>query len=524
MATVKGENMSRLRKGQKAKPKSHSHKVEWSRLSAIALENFKRFPKLPPVHLKPLTFITGPNSSGKSSFIQGLVLLKQSLEATTAVGQLVFDDLVKLGSFDRVVCDQADEPKTTFSVCIYLSLQGHEADCRRDLGKAYSATRILFSFAKESRSDDLCANAVLHALDLDLVNEDGSIEPFLRFERPNISSQVDDVEYLVKKKSEWFTKPFKGDLRVSNGRRWKPEARTIFHAAFEGLLPVALETTVRRATKKSTTKGTDRMPVSTTVRLPLSIPNPFVGFAVRNARLALTNGLFYVGPLRVEPQFIYAQTSKRIGVRGEDAISYLRANRSLRVHQGTPTRKCKELHACVDQWLKHLHICEGMHFQEHGDIYFEPLAGKRHLPEVGCGVGQILPLIIECLAALPGSTVLLEQPEIHLHQSLQAGLCDFLLVQMQRGVRIVVETHSEIMIQRLRRRIAEDKKGDLHGLCKVLFVGMASTAFVDVGIDSVGNVSSWPDMFFDQGIQEMKALAEAQASRDVAERGADNED
>jgi excinuclease UvrABC ATPase subunit len=122
---VKGQRARKTKK--KAKRAIKRPGTRWSTLSAVSLRNFKRFAHLPPVSLSPLTFVTGPNNSGKSSLIQSLVLLKQSLEATTSVEQLVFDDMVKLGSFDRLMCDTASDPPDAFEICIHISLDPEQA-------------------------------------------------------------------------------------------------------------------------------------------------------------------------------------------------------------------------------------------------------------------------------------------------------------------------------------------------------------------------------------------------------------
>ena len=515
--TVKGPRGRKSKK--KAKPSAKRPRTTWSRLSAVSLRNFKRFAHLPSVLLSPLTFVTGPNSSGKSSLIQSLVLLKQSLEATTSVEQLVFDDMVKLGSFDRLICDTPSDPPDSFEICIHVSLEGFGDNCKKDVGKEYAKACVSFIFAKESRLKKDVTSSVLQELHVGLVDEDGTVVPFITFTRVGslkdrqvhyeiIGSEhhTGRIEYAVEQKSEWFTKRFIADM----GGKVPWDLDEGVTAAFDRLLPVGFRAPMKSDTQKVAKSRRTNQPKSISIDLPLEIPNPFVQFVINEARTILSSSLFYVGPLRVEPEFLYTQTSKRIGVRGEDSMAYLRANRSRLVSKGMPSGDTDSLLDCVDKWLINLKVSEGLRFEEQGDIYFEPMTGDRHLPEVGCGVGQILPVIVQCLASEPGSTILLEQPEIHLHQSLQAGMCDFFLAQMRRGIRIVVETHSEIMIQRLRRRIAEDTTGEIHRRCKVFFVPRESTEFVDIGIDPAGHVAVWPEMFFDQGIAEMRALAEAQ--------------
>ena len=88
---------------------------------------------------------------------------------------------------------------------------------------------------------------------------------------------------------------------------------------------------------------------------------------------------------------------------------------------------------------------------------------SRHSPEVlltdvGFGVSQILPVLALCFCVSPTSTVILEQPDIHLHPNVQAGLADvFIDAWKNRNVQVLFESHSEHLLRRLQRRIAEGK-------------------------------------------------------------------
>ena len=79
------------------------------------------------------------------------------------------------------------------------------------------------------------------------------------------------------------------------------------------------------------------------------------------------------------------------------------------------------------------------------------------ITDVGFGVSQILPVLVLCFYAPKGSTIILEQPEIHLHPAVQAGLADVLIdAYKRRDVQIIVESHSEHFLRRLQRRVAEE--------------------------------------------------------------------
>ena len=82
-----------------------------------------------------------------------------------------------------------------------------------------------------------------------------------------------------------------------------------------------------------------------------------------------------------------------------------------------------------------------------------------HLVDIGFGVSQILPVIIQSLLAKSGSVILIEQPEIHIHPKMQSELADFFIsLAKEKNKRFIIETHSEAFLKRLRRRMAEHSK------------------------------------------------------------------
>jgi predicted ATPase len=81
----------------------------------------------------------------------------------------------------------------------------------------------------------------------------------------------------------------------------------------------------------------------------------------------------------------------------------------------------------------------------------------ENVADVGYGISQVLPVIVQGLLTRPGGVYMVQQPELHLHPDAQAGLADFFLYLSLYGIRVIVETHSEYLLIRLRRRLAEGK-------------------------------------------------------------------
>lgn len=130
---------------------------------------------------------------------------------------------------------------------------------------------------------------------------------------------------------------------------------------------------------------------------------------------------------------------------------------------------------------------------------------------MGVGASQLLPVITVVLAAEKGSVVCIEQPELHLHPAVQSRLADFFL-WARPDISLIIETHSEYMITRIRRRSAEDTiDGDQISL---LFAEQAIgvTTLRSLKLTSLGDLSDWPMGFFDTQDEETRAIVAAIAN------------
>jgi predicted ATPase len=114
-----------------------------------------------------------------------------------------------------------------------------------------------------------------------------------------------------------------------------------------------------------------------------------------------------------------------------------------------------------------------------------------------------------------GSIVILEQPELHLHPSVQAGLADVLIdAAERRGIQLIVESHSEHFLLRLQRRVAEQRlearKAALY-FCDRLPSGESKLTELD--LDLLGNIRNWPKDFFGDSFSEREAMVRAGLKR-----------
>ena len=136
------------------------------------------------------------------------------------------------------------------------------------------------------------------------------------------------------------------------------------------------------------------------------------------------------------------------------------------------------------------------------------------LPEVGFGVSQILPVITLCYSVPEGSIVILEQPEIHLHPAVQAGLADVLMDAISvRGIQVILESHSEHLLRRIQRRVAEAKFSDAAAALYFCEMSGSESKLTKLAVDIFGNIENWPEEFFGDEFGEMTAMTEAALKR-----------
>ncbi len=234
----------------------------------------------------------------------------------------------------------------------------------------------------------------------------------------------------------------------------------------------------------------------------------------------------WLGPIRLEPQPVYptsgAARTGAIGPRGEHTAAVFRAFRHESISYIRPggRRGQSRLEQAVIEWARELGLVEGVTAEDLPrlglDVRVQPpgLTARLDLTAVGVGVSQLLPVLVLCLLTPRGSVILLEQPELHLHPGVQLDLADFLLATAEAGKQVIVETHSEHLVQRLRRRIAEApgrRDEELADMIGFVFAERDAgvTTYRNIRPNRFGGLEGWPSGFFANGAEEARDLLEA---------------
>ena len=143
-----------------------------------------------------------------------------------------------------------------------------------------------------------------------------------------------------------------------------------------------------------------------------------------------------------------------------------------------------------------------------------PKSIKVTLADIGYGVAQFLPVLVLSYYVPIGSTLILEEPGTHLHPKAQADIADLLIeVVNERNLQILVESHSEHLLTRLQRRIAEEKISSDQTALYFCENKNGSSKPIPLDLDELGNIKNWPKNFFGDEMGDLFAMTKAQMKR-----------
>ncbi len=137
---------------------------------------------------------------------------------------------------------------------------------------------------------------------------------------------------------------------------------------------------------------------------------------------------------------------------------------------------------------------------------------KHSLADSGFGYSQIVPVIVRGLLLPVDGTLVVEQPELHLHPALQVRIADFFLAMISIGKQVIIETHSEHLVNAFRVRIAEDDVNSIQNDCKIYFLEAreGKTTVHDLSVKEDGTLTDWPVCFFGEALELTGRMLRAQ--------------
>ncbi|MDX1994777.1 MAG: DUF3696 domain-containing protein [bacterium] len=461
-------------------------------LTRLKLTNFKSWRERDrDIELAPVTLLFGTNSSGKSSILQSLLLIKQTAEGFDRGQHLNLGgeirDYINLGSYRDLI---------------------YKHDENNDLG-------ISFTWEWE---DGLTGASEYYPVKIDtelisysaIWKQVGDTIRLTKLRYEGLDRNVTqpkvfvDVEYKAQKYQYRVSEPYKLQLPgIPSASRNSADGEVTSEPESGYRLPNAnLEQPIYQENVSGEQEWMGTEEISTD--------------KFNTAFESIIEAMFYLAPLRQYPRRTYQWSGsipKTIEPDGGNAIAAL-------IAMG---RRNEKLLQQVSYWLAKLGIVDDFQIQplDRDKRFYEAQIRigetTSALLDVGFGVSQVLPVITLLFFAPEGSIILLEQPELHLHPRAQAVLADlFLEVAEKRNLQLIVESHSEHLLRRMQRRIAETEYAwATPEKVRAYFCssGEEGSQIEDVQIDEYGQIRNWPDKFFGDISGDLSALMNAALQR-----------
>jgi predicted ATPase len=445
-------------------------------LQSTHLENFKAFGEKVFIPFAPITLIYGPNSSGKSTILQALNLLKQSRENPDNDALLLLrskNGYSDLGSFQNLIFDH--ELQRSIGIRFDISSNRSSHECR----EICDSFGIEWLFRRDLESNQT-------ALDEFRLCLDNFTTPLARYKITS-ASQGSDIElysgngYFDKGISHYPIDSFAQCTHISDEERHWNRAYQRFLATGN----MALKTRSGFFNENDIARSltiTDLINLSKDHYLNRHVAlDGFIPrfhqiadrkFSAYTSDLYILTGEFscYVGklidstlrslcplgPFRVPPSRFYVYSGTKptsVGSQGAMVPDLLFKDEAL-IDE-------------VNEWLKKLGIGYevkvspfSMRDSDLFELSLRDTVRQKEvevgLSDVGFGISQVLPIIVQCIFGR-NQIITVEQPEVHIHPRLQAELGDVFIkaVNEPQGNQVIVETHSEHLALRLQRRVRE---------------------------------------------------------------------
>ncbi|MFP3088985.1 DUF3696 domain-containing protein [Treponema sp. TIM-1] len=492
------------------------------------VSNFKSIYSMEaPLEFAPLTIFCGTNSSGKSSVLQSILLLQQThlqqLQKNSKYWLptiLLNGELTRLGKFSEIISAARKSDKNNDKIAIAFTINNYKTNFYdsfdiNDEPSVSIESKIEFKLDHDTQERLPIVNYISIT---DLNCKESKIILNYQDEHRRMGNYVvvsDNVQFIDNINS--YDDLSERDLGIP-----------FFQGDFNSFLP-------RIKFKKEN--------LNESYNKNISIIHDF-----------FSKKLYYIGPLRADPK----KNSDNISLFGDMGVGYqgqytadfyftnkdkgvinlnqeyLKNNNldikmfmeDLDKYGSAAFRKGFSLEEYISQWLEYIDVADDITVNEEGNLKVKQGEREMGLNNVGVGVSQVLPIIVQCFAAEPGSTIIIEQPELHLHPKMQSRLADFFLVMSLTGIQLIIETHSEYIIDKLRLRIVQaplDKP--INKKVALYFVEKHNGAseFKRIEINDFSVMSEWPEGFFEESMQIANDILSA-ARQKEKDSGLDKEE
>lgn len=412
------------------------------------------------LHVRPLTLLAGTNSSGKSSIMQPLLLIKQTMEAPyTPAGALVLSGAhVQAETAGELVSKVENIEGISIKVTGFNGLNNKGVGCEI----IYQLDEPNFTIAKQ-------------------ITFGGSYQRITL--EPNLDSE--EIKRRLKIAVPEVEKDTSFKLGINSGFLELFTARFLSNNEVE----------------------TQRTQFAFSLQKSLSF-------------------LFHVPGLRISPQRTYPDATFQEQIRG--TFDLYTAGTISQWQQQNDVKALIQLNDCLQRLGLTNSVTARVKNANEVELSVNRLpatskakprkADMVNIADVGIGVSQVLPILVALIAAQEGQIVYIEQPELHLHPKAQVVMAELLAEAANRGVRVIVETHSSLLLLTVQTLIAQGKIANTDvGLHWFTRNAKGATDVRYVVPDEDGAYGDWPEDFSEIELKAQDAYLTAVGLRQFGE-------
>ena len=470
-------------------------------MNSFRLKNMKSFIDSGEIKIKPITIFIGKNSSGKSSLVRFPIVLKQTMEESISP-LLFYGKYIDYGNYEDVVFDHKEKDDVFFKISMNISDIINVIGRPNGKYQGISKLKGLYKFLnKREKSDNEIIIDIQVGRKLNRNRFYGELE-IKRFEMNFEEEQI-------------FCAKLKGDTyECIFNNTFEKKVDLFFKGFIPNLIPISFDN--------------DKL-----FDEELELLSDLLWVLDRYLSNTFSN-VSYIGPFRRTPErnYRYQEASKLVIGSDGSYTSELLAS----YHRKGDKKFFRELNNWLESHLN-IHIdVEDLKGGMYRIVVKDLQTGvENNITDVGFGLSQVLPIIVQVLQKNRGkersytspmrdkamNINIIEQPELHLHPDAQSNLADLFIHGAAVNINnfFIVETHSEHLILRLRRRILEGTiDSDKVAIYYVeRFDENKGSSVKELKIDSKGNIKDWPTDFFDQDYKEIMEINKIKANNDKGE-------
>lgn len=474
-------------------------------LKSISLENYKCFEHA-KLDISPLTILCGINSSGKSSIINSLLMLKQSYENNIIGNNMSFNgEYIKCGSFEDISTDRNNKP---IKFCVEYELRKPEK-YKNTKGNPQSKTDItgyknlskIFPQASNIEKFTVTSTIVLKRMSNVNNIKDNIVDQYDIVLTPHTKNRaLKTVNISLKNKQDKIYVITIENVPNILGNPIEPQIileRCVCY--FENL------TLINAYATSVSPKDT---------QIDGILANIYLIFRINAMQF---KNIKYLTPLRVYPQrnYILDNETDSVGLSGEYTPHIMCKYTGRKLYGFFPPgdrmivgkEKRGYFENLVNVWMEYLGL--GKYFLNQTSEMIKLNVADYNISNVGFGVSQVLPILVAGLIEQKDELLMLEQPEIHLHPAAQMAIADFLLSMAANERGLIIETHSDHIINRVVKRVLQDKSGQLNRMIKIYYVNSEDreNPITEIIIDPQKGITNAPAQFFTQFGSESMMIA-----------------